>query len=76
MRVGNYLLAPAETNAVIVDYVSQHLRAIMDMPDVRTRLSDLSIEPIFGGSEEAQERLVADRERWGDVAAAVGMARN
>jgi tripartite-type tricarboxylate transporter receptor subunit TctC len=76
MRVGNYLLAPAGTNAVIVEYVSQQLKAIMEMPDMRSRLSDLSIEPIFGSPKEAQERLVADRERWGEVAAAVGIKRN
>jgi tripartite-type tricarboxylate transporter receptor subunit TctC len=75
MRVGNYLLAPADTSVAIVDYMSQQLKAIMEMPDVRAHLSALSIEPVFEGPKEAQARLVTDRERWGEVAAAVGLKR-
>lgn len=75
MRVGNYLLAPAGTTPQIVDYVSVHLKAIMEMSDVRKRLEALSVEPIFGNPKEAQERLAADRTHWGKVAGAVGMTR-
>jgi tripartite-type tricarboxylate transporter receptor subunit TctC len=75
MRVGNYVLVPAGTNPRIVDFISAHLRTIIDMPDVRSRLAELSLEPSFGGPKEAQERLAADRIRWGEVAAAVGLKR-
>lgn len=73
MRVGNYFLAPAATAPQAVDYISAHLKEIMEMPDVRKRLEALSIEPVFGNPKQAQERLAADREHWGKVAAAVGM---
>jgi tripartite-type tricarboxylate transporter receptor subunit TctC len=75
MRVGNYLMAPAGTNPAIVEQISGHLRTIIEMPDVRSRLADLSIEPVFGSPKDAEERLITDRKRWGEVAAAIGMQR-
>jgi len=76
LRVGNYLLAPAGTDAKLVEEIGSHLKAIIEMPDVRERLATLSVEPVFTGPEEAAQRLVDDRKKMGEITAAVGMKPN
>lgn len=75
-RFSNYILGPAGTSPEIVTYMSEQLKEVLAMPDVRARLLELSTEPEFGGAAEAQALLERDREKWGKLIAAAGLAKN
>jgi len=57
-------LAPAGTPPAIVERISGATRAILAMPEVAQRLTDLGATPGTGGPTEFAAFLRADIERW------------
>ena len=63
----NGLAVPAQTPRDVVLRLSREIQAIMDMPDVKKRLSDVNLNAQGSTPEQAAELLAADIRRWHDV---------
>jgi tripartite-type tricarboxylate transporter receptor subunit TctC len=61
------LAVPAQTPRDVVLRLSREIQAIMDMPDVKKRLSDVNLNAQGSTPEQAAELLAADIRRWHDV---------
>ena len=66
------VLAPAHTPAPIVDKVSQDLAALMKMPDLKERLSQLGSEPVGTTPAEFANLMKNDTAKWSKVVKASG----
>lgn len=58
------MFAPAGTPKAIVDLLHAEMSKVLAAPDVRTRLADLSYDPIGETQEQFSRRIVADTTRW------------
>ena len=67
------LMAPARTPAPIVTKLSEELRTIMNLPDVRERLGSLGYQ-VKPTTPAQMTKLMADEyEKWGQVIKAAGI---
>ena len=67
------LMAPARTPATITNKLSEELRTIMNLPDVRERLGSLGYQ-VKPTTPAQMTRLMADEyEKWGQVIKAAGI---
>ena len=66
------VLAPARTPAPIVDKVSQDLAALMKMPDLKERLSQLGSEPVGTTPAQFADLMKNDTAKWSKVVKASG----
>lgn len=63
----NAIAAPPKTPAAITQKLNDAINDILKMPDIRTRLSAIGMQPV-GGSRESMSKLIKDDVRhWGDV---------
>ena len=65
----NGLAVPAKTPREVVLALNKALQGILSMPDVKTRLSELSLEAQGSTPEQVGELLQADIRRWSEVIA-------
>ena len=65
----NGLAVPARTPREVVLALNKALQGILAMPDVKTRLSELSLEAQGSTPEQVGELLQADIRRWSEVIA-------
>ena len=65
----NGLAVPARTPHEVVLRLNKELQAILKMPDVKKRLSDVSLYAEGSTPEQASELLSFDIKRWADVIA-------
>jgi tripartite-type tricarboxylate transporter receptor subunit TctC len=63
----NGLAVPSHTPRDVVLRLSREIQTIMDMPDVKKRLSDVNLNAQGSTPEQAAEVLAADIHRWHDV---------
>lgn len=63
----NGLAVPSHTPREVVLRLSREIQAIMEMPDVKKRLSDVNLNAQGSTPEQAAEVLAADIRRWHDV---------
>jgi tripartite-type tricarboxylate transporter receptor subunit TctC len=63
----NGLAVPSHTPREVVLRLSREIQTIMDMPDVKKRLSDVNLNAQGSTPEQAAEVLAADIRRWHDV---------
>ena len=64
----NYtLFAPAATPNEIVSLMNRELNLVLQMPEVRDRLSSLGIVVSGGSSQAAQARIAPEMNRWAQV---------
>jgi tripartite-type tricarboxylate transporter receptor subunit TctC len=61
------LLAPGGTPRPIVDRLSSEVAKIVRMPDVRTRLAELGVEPSGNTPDEFRAFMEAEVARWAKV---------
>jgi tripartite-type tricarboxylate transporter receptor subunit TctC len=66
------VLAPARTPAPVVDRISQDLAALMKMPDLKERLSQLGSEPAGTTPAEFADLMKNDTAKWSKVVKASG----
>ena len=69
------MFAPAGTPADIVSRLSGELIKVLEMADVRERLTAQGVEPWPGTPDELRELLRADIERFGQVVRTAGLPR-
>ena len=62
------IAAPAGTPAAVVDRVNRELRAVLDQPEIRQKLTDLGGSPRASSPAEFQARVVRDIESLRKVA--------
>ena len=58
------MFAPPGTPKAIVDTLHREMNRITNLPEVRTRLGELSYEPVVETQEQFSRRIVADTARW------------
>jgi tripartite-type tricarboxylate transporter receptor subunit TctC len=58
------MFAPTGTPKAIVDLLHAEMNKILAAPEVRTRLAELSYDPIGETQEQFARRIVADTTRW------------
>lgn len=63
----NGLAVPAKTPRDVVQRLSREIQSVMDMPDVKKRLSDVNLYAQGSSPEQAAEILAQDVRRWGEV---------
>jgi tripartite-type tricarboxylate transporter receptor subunit TctC len=69
------LLAPAATPRPVVDRLHTEMRRITGDPAFQKRVSDIGLMPLDPSSiEEIQQYIKGERDRWGGVVTALGLA--
>jgi tripartite-type tricarboxylate transporter receptor subunit TctC len=63
----NGLSVPAKTPHDVVMRLNRELQTILAMPDVKSRLSELSLYAQGSTPEQVGDILMADIKRWADV---------
>jgi tripartite-type tricarboxylate transporter receptor subunit TctC len=58
------LAVPAATPRLIIDRLNREVRSILDIPDVRQRLADLSGVPMLSTPEEMRALIEREIARW------------
>lgn len=67
------LMAPAGTPEVIVNKLSEELRNIVALPDVRERLAAVGFDSNPASSAEMRKIMASDSEKWGKVVRDAGI---
>ena len=65
--------APQRTPREITGKVAEAIARVMQMADVRARLSELMFEPVAGTPDEMKETIRKDTQRWAPVISAAGI---
>ena len=63
----NGLAVPAKTPRDVVQRLSVEIQKVMDLPDVKKRLSDVNLYAQGSTPEQAASLLAQDIRRWGEV---------
>ena len=63
----NGLAVPAKTSRDVVQRLSVEIQKVMDLPDVKKRLSDVNLYAQGSTPEQAASLLAQDIRRWGEV---------
>lgn len=63
----NGLAVPAKTPRDVVQRLSREIQLVMDMPEVKKRLSEVNLYAQGSSPEQAADILAQDVRRWGDV---------
>ncbi|HEX9183458.1 MAG TPA: tripartite tricarboxylate transporter substrate binding protein [Burkholderiales bacterium] len=66
-------LAPAGTPREIVMRLSQEAQKAINESDIKTRFSEIGIEPVGGTPEQASQFLAAEIAKWAKVITAAGV---
>lgn len=67
------LMAPAHTPEEITNRLSEEMRAIVNMPDVRERLAGVGFDSNPTSAAEMRKIMVTELERWGKVVKNAGI---
>ena len=70
------LFAPAGTPPAVVRKLQGEIAKIVQIPEIRERMTAIGIDPIGGTPEELAAQLRADLNRWTRVARAAGVKAN
>jgi tripartite-type tricarboxylate transporter receptor subunit TctC len=71
----NSVQAPASVPAEIVTKLNQEIVAVLKMPEIRTRMAELGMEPMIGSPEFLSDRMKADIDKWAKVIEAAGIEK-
>jgi tripartite-type tricarboxylate transporter receptor subunit TctC len=62
------VLAPARTPDVAAEAVRSNLKRVMSDQAVRSRLSELGVDPVWDDAQQLSHAIAADLMRWGQLA--------
>ena len=68
------MLAPAGTDAKIVDRLNHEIVAILNDPDTRKRLVDAGFEPVGSSPQTFAKQIDTDVKTWAQIAKQAGVA--
>lgn len=63
----NGIMAPAGTPPEIVHRLNREVDAILKLPDVRTRLNNVGLEPTGGSPEEFRTLIASEARKWSEI---------
>lgn len=66
------ILAPAATPAAVITRLNTELQAILQLPEIRQRLTADGAEPVGGIPSAFRSHLKSELEKWGKVVRATG----
>lgn len=66
-------LAPAKTPRPVVDKIVENLRQSIQSPDVRAKLVEFGLEPVFQSPDEFAKDQIRDLPRWEALIRAAGL---
>lgn len=69
----NSLVAPSGTPRDVIAFLNGHVRAIIEDPDFRRRMTELGGEPVASSPEQLDARLKSDIDLWAAVVKKVGL---
>lgn len=61
------LFAPRGTPPEVVEKLSEHLRRALQQPEMRRRMLEIGVEPLFMGPAQLDAFVKAERPKWGEV---------
>jgi tripartite-type tricarboxylate transporter receptor subunit TctC len=67
------VLAPAATPAAIVSRLNQEIVAILQMPDIRSRLADMGVDVVASSPEAFSAYIRTELVKWTELIKAVGL---
>jgi tripartite-type tricarboxylate transporter receptor subunit TctC len=67
------VVAPAGTPAAVVERLNAEINAALHTPALRETLAKLGAEPSTGPSQQFGEFIIAELQRWREIAAAAGI---
>jgi tripartite-type tricarboxylate transporter receptor subunit TctC len=57
----------------VIDRLQKAVAKVMQQPEIRNKLLAAELDPVASASSEAEQRLRADQQKWGKVAAQIGL---
>ncbi|MEY5097347.1 MAG: hypothetical protein RJA36_66 [Pseudomonadota bacterium] len=67
------LAAPRSTPPAVIDRLQKAVAKVMQQAEIRNKLQAAELDPVASASSEAEQRLRADQQKWGKVAAQIGL---
>ncbi len=67
------VIAPAKTPRPVIDRIQQGIAQVMNLPEVRDKMSRIGVEVVAGSPEAFERYLREELQRWGDVARKAGV---
>lgn len=61
------LFAPKDTPPEVIQMLSDHLRQALEQPEMRKRLMDIGVEPLFMGPTQLERFVRDERTKWGGI---------
>lgn len=61
------LFAPRGTPPEVVEKLVEHLRRALQQPEMRRRMLEIGVEPLFMGPAQLEAFVKAERPKWGEV---------
>jgi len=69
----NAMLAPPGTPEAIAEQINRNINEVLAMPETRTKLLTLGIDPAGGSREELSNFMNQERQRWEKAARAANI---
>lgn len=67
------LFAPRGTPPGIVQELGEHVRHVLEQPDMRRRMLDIGVEPLAMPPAQLDAFVKDERQKWGDIIKAAGI---
>src|SRR5690606_25357274 len=67
------VVGPAKMSAAVADTLNKHINTVLQMPDVRERLTHEGAEPAPMTREQFVQLIRSDHQKWSKVIAAAGI---
>jgi tripartite-type tricarboxylate transporter receptor subunit TctC len=64
--------APAKTPPDLVEAWGRELRAVLELPEIEKRLTELGMEVETSTPAQFSQRMTADLKRWKEIMDAIG----
>jgi tripartite-type tricarboxylate transporter receptor subunit TctC len=63
----NAIVAPPKTPRAIVAKLSQGINEVLNDPEVKAHLAEVSLQPVGGTPEQTGAFIREETQRWGDL---------
>lgn len=67
------LFAPRGTPPTIVRELGEHIRQVLEQPDMRRKMLDIGVEPLVMPPAQLDAFVEDERKKWGDIIRAAGI---
>ena len=67
------LFAPRGTPPKIVDELGEHIRHVLEQPEMRRKMLDIGVEPLVMPPAQLDAFVKDERQKWGAIIKAAGI---